>query len=729
MVFKKNNKENKVEKNNKPSMLYKAFKKKNVNNRDLLENKTINLTTSSISEESILSKQKKIPFLDKLSINSQYKVLGIVAFVSFCGIILSGVQYGAKINNEANIMQTSTSLAADVNQIEYLFGKSLDRDLSSYNNLIALSNKILNQFQYLQTITNNNTSVFNIYQSIAGNLTEINNNISLLNTQPNLMLNEIDLSEQLNAKISKINSSIRNFGLEYGKNPLTNNDISNIYFLRDSIHEINILLTNILLSEDISLSDVEKLRKSQGDFLNILNIIRVGDAAKNIPALYSYKDSNLSSLYNIIENEWKIVSNDITNIYNIYTNPITEKLLIKKTNTSIGNIVNNINYLTELYKNEDLSGVSNSKYLFFICLLLLLVSIYMILLAYFYNTYNRSLIEKLEYSKNQNSIFKLLSEMMPLQDGDLTKKTTVTEEITGAIADSINATIDSLVSLVKKIKDTSLVMGDKTKEVNDIAKKMLTIAEQQTNSLNEANKTVSEITNAINDISKKTEESVKEAKKSVEISELGSKQVDSSVLAMQEINKNMEETVVLMKKVDYSSKQISEIVELLSDITEQTSILALNATVQATRAGEKGKGFKIVADSVQELADKASEATRRVGALISAVQNDIKAVDNAINKTTQEVDKGVRLSESAGDSLKQTTDASKDLSKLIDKVSKDARTYANYARNVNENMKDLLLITEENKNSSVKTVSAVEEISEISKELRDSVHSFKIGDN
>jgi twitching motility protein PilJ len=314
--------------------------------------------------------------------------------------------------------------------------------------------------------------------------------------------------------------------------------------------------------------------------------------------------------------------------------------------------------------------------------------------------------------------------MVYQQTGKLKKKTTVEEGITLDIADSINATIDSLVVVVTKIKNSSLVMKQKTNEINLVSTKLLDATEKQSDSIVEANESINNIAKAIHQISEKTKESLITAQHSAEASNLGARQVKESIESMNAISKNMEETVVLMKKVSDSSKQISEVLSLLSDITEETNILALNATVQAAKAGEAGKGFKVVADSIQELADNAAEATRRVGALIATVQTDIHSVGSSIERTNREVERGVELSENAGQSLNEITDISNKLADIVKSISRDANTNAEAARQISNNMSTILKVTEETKDSTKKTTNSITEIDKMSSELSESVKTF-----
>lgn len=691
-----------------------------------LDVKSHTASDNMFSDNIFESNQKTIPVIGKLPITRQYQIVGALAALSLVGLMTGGFLYGNANSKASKAIQFGTEFSTDTQKLGSTFSDAVTGKNKAFDNLTNLANKTKADFELVKQNTSTLTTdpqLAKLQNDINNNLLALNKNIDLLRTQADLLSNSSDKVAMFNSSVNDLNASLDEFIKLYTQQNLNQNELANVYSLKTNLQVVNGSLATMLLSDKADTIIADNLNKARQDFKNSLVALQVGDPSKGINPI---TQQNILDSYQKISQLWIKLSAQADTVTNKSNDLITTRGLLPKNEAIVNDLIKNATDLVDIYKNQDLTGVQLSLVVLGVSLFALVLSAIIAFYVYTYERENRSVVERVENDKNQSSILKLLNEMMPLQDGDLTKKTTVTEEITGAIADSINATIDSLASLVKKIKDTSLVMREKTNEVNLISFEMLKTTENQADSLNKTGSAVIEIATAITEISKKTEQGAQEAKKSVEVSEQGAEQVLSSVKSMQEINNHMNETVHLMKKVGDSSKQISEIVELLSDITEETSILALNATVQAAKAGEAGKGFKIVADSIQELANKAGEAARRVGVLISAVQTDIQAVENAVEKTTSEVDKGVTLSEKAGESLNKMRVVSKELSEIVATISEEAKSHANSAKKVSENMKEILKTTELTKNSTEKTAHSIAEISDISNELGESVQSFKV---
>lgn len=681
--------------------------------------------TFSFSDSLMQLNKKKLPFIGNFSLNKQYAIIGSVITTSFLCIVLGGVLYNNALNKDNNIVQVSSTFSSNLQKLNLYFKETTLGKNEAYSNLIKTKQTVQEDFNKIKESTGiiKNDNVTILENNIQGYLNEINNNINTVHLQSEILINSNNKVKSFNEETNIVNIDIDNFIKNYTQQNLSQNELANVYSLKTNLQAMNGAYSTILLSEQLEITYFNNLDSAKRAFKASLIALQIGDTNRAINPIHG---STLNDYYQKIINDWLKLSTKADIVLNKANDLIKIRSLSFKNEQIINNLNKNIDDITIIYKNEDVTGKTFIKLFIFVSLILLLMAILIIFNIYAFEKNNRSVVEQIENNKNESSILKLLTEMMPLQNGDLTKKTTVSEEITGAIADSINATIDSLASLVKKIKDTSFLMNKKTNEVNLISVEMLEATEKQASSLNETGTSVIDIANAISEISYKTQKGADEAKKSVQVSEEGAKQVQDSVKSMREINTNMNETVVLMNKVRNSSRQISTIIELLSDITEETSILALNATVQAAKAGESGKGFKIVADSIQELSDKASDAARRVATLISTVQTDIEAVEKAIDKTNEEVDHGVTLSELAGNSLNKITIVSKELSQIVGVISEDAKSHANVAKKISENMKDILNTTEENKKSTEKTARSISEISEISNELGKSVQSFKI---
>lgn len=678
-----------------------------------------------LSENSFDNGPKKLPVIGNWSVRRQYQLGVGIAALGLVGLISGIFTYNSANTKENQAIQATTELNGSLQKLENYYASTMAGRTGAYDNLLRTSTEVKKDFAKVKAYNNDfsgSSDVNAIQSQIDMQMGLINKNITVLGNQGDFLRAGSQTVQKVSDNVAQLNALVDKLSSSYSQTNATPAEIYNIYGLKGSLQSINNKVTNLLLADDASSDLLKGIDSDRNTFKTALSQFYNGDSAKGVAAV----TASQQNAYSDLTTGWIHFSSLLNSVVEHGTDLVQLRANAAKTMASMDNLSQNIQTLQGMYGSNDLASLSFARMLLLLSIVILVVATVIIFYIYNFERDNRSNLEKSEYSRNQSSILKLLNEMMPLQDGDLTQKTTVTEEITGAIADSINATIDSLASLVKKIKDTSLVMREKTNEVNNISISMLATNEKQTEELTHTGQSVIDISKAINDISQKTETGAEVATNSVKVSQEGAQQVLASVQAMQEINDNMSETVHLMKKVSDSSKQISEIVELLSDISEETAILALNATVQAAKAGESGKGFKIVADGIQELADSAGEATRRVGALIAAVQTDIQAVGEAVQKTTNEVERGVNLSELAGASLNQINEVSNNLASIVSSISDDAKKHAQVADDVSFKMQKILQVTEETRDATQKTASSIGEIAETANELGESVQSFKV---
>jgi twitching motility protein PilJ len=673
-------------------------------------NKTSKIDKNSISMSSVSieESQKKLPLIGSFPIKKQYQIILAALGISVVGLGFGLNSYESNkqiMNQQQSIVNETTSNFASFDS--YFNGTIIGKE-EDYQKLLTSWGAITTN---LQKLNRNQNSEFQ------NNIDLINKNVNTLKTENDFLKNASQKLKTINQQVGDINTLLDKIIIIYSQTNGTKQELTELYYLKGLLNNINNDYSNIILAPNINPSYIEELSSDKNNFIVGLKQIYYGNPSFNIGSLNANIDTGN---YDKIVKTWIDLNNNIDQILNNVKTLSQIKSLGSTNEKIIKQVVLDL---------QQMKNINNNPLNFYMIILFSILSlIFISLLGYLYNIEktNKALVDKIENSKNQNAILKLLNELIPLQDGDLTQKTTVTEEITGAIADSINATIDSLGTLVKKIKNSSLLVKEKSDEVNNISLKLLTSNEKQANEINTTGSSVLEITKAIADISTKTKEGSEKAVESSILAKNGAQEVNSSIESMKLINHNINETSLLMKKVGDSSKQISEIVTLLSDITEETNILALNATVQATKAGEAGKGFKIVADSIQELADKAAEANRRVGALISAVQTDIQSAAVSVDKTTEEVKVGVEKSESAGKSLENITKSSELLAEIINNISEEANQYAEIAKQISKNMQIVLSSIEENKDSTRKTAKSIGEILEISSELNSSVQSFKV---
>jgi twitching motility protein PilJ len=327
---------------------------------------------------------------------------------------------------------------------------------------------------------------------------------------------------------------------------------------------------------------------------------------------------------------------------------------------------------------------------------------------------------------NQAAILRLMNELQTVAEGDLTQEATVTEDITGAIADSVNYTVEELRSLVGNVQATATRVAQTTSAVESTSTELLAASNEQLREIRETGQSVVDMAQRINEVSGQAQETASVARASLQAAESGLQAVQDTIGGMNAIRDQIQETSKRIKRLGESSQEIGEITELISDITEQTNVLALNAAIQAASAGEAGRGFSVVAEEVQRLAERSADATRQIAALVKAIQTDTQDAVGAMERSTQGVVEGARLSDNAGSALTEIDRVSRRLAELIEQISTSAAKEADSANEVAGNIQHIFAVTEQTGEGTRSTAQQVRELSAMAEELRQSVARFKI---
>ncbi len=368
---------------------------------------------------------------------------------------------------------------------------------------------------------------------------------------------------------------------------------------------------------------------------------------------------------------------------------------------------------------------------FFSAIVFIAGMVFLILLLVFANKWGSKVKQQLaavdeQNRRNQQAILLLLDEMTNLAEGDLTVHTTVTEDITGAIADSVNYSIDALRNLVNTINNTSKQVASAADVTHDSTQKLTTSSEKQAREIANVTSAVSEMAKSIEQVSGHAKSSAEVAQQSVNIAHKGAQAVSRTIDGMDTIREQIQETSKRIKRLGESSQEIGDIVGLIDEIADQTNILALNAAIQASTAGEAGRGFAVVADEVQRLAERAGTATKQIEALVKTIQSDTNEAVISMEQSTSNVVSGARLAENAGEALVEIESVSDNLAALIQNITDAADKQTIAASNVTKTMNVIQEITMQTSDGASNTASWVGKLKNLAQELKRSVAGFKL---
>ncbi len=364
------------------------------------------------------------------------------------------------------------------------------------------------------------------------------------------------------------------------------------------------------------------------------------------------------------------------------------------------------------------------------CMGLAIVCFALLVWAYFKALHARRTVETRvqQNERNQEAIMRLLDELSSLADGDLTVQATVTEDITGAIADSINYAVEALRELVTTINQSAIQLDGATRQAQAAAAHMAKASGAQSRQISAASESMADMAASIEEVSGNSERCADVARHSVDIAHKGGDAVRRTIDGMNAIRETIQETSKRIKRLGESSQEIGNTVELINDIAEQTNILALNASIQASMAGEAGRGFAVVADEVQRLAERAANATKQIEVLVRTIQTDTNEAVVSMERSTTDVVGGALLAENAGAALEEIEQVSNQIASLVQNISASARQQAAVSGNISKNMQVVREISTQTAEGSSATSASVAKLAALAAQLRKSVAGFRLPD-
>lgn len=479
---------------------------------------------------------------------------------------------------------------------------------------------------------------------------------------------------------------------------------------------------SLLLSGNASVRAMyEVLGQDIKKWRQVVRALREGDMSSGIPAFRSSALVNAIGLLDrMVDPLAKITVELNTSSSALDTAYLANRLLIRDSYP----VADVIGELASFYDNR--THVATLGAILLALAVAGLLTLYFLVRILNQESLRKRLQSEAENQANQAAILRLLTEMEGFADGDLTMRAMVTEDLTGAIADSINYTVDELRALILEINRATEQVTQVSGKAHQVSDQLLQAAGKQSEEIENTNQAVRMIVRSVQGVAGSAAKSSLVAQASLSAAERGVAAVNDQIRGMNEIREQIQETSKRIKRLGESSQEIGEIVELISDITEQTNVLALNAAIQAAAAGDAGRGFSVVAEEVQRLAERSGEATKQIAAIVKTIQSDTQDAVAAMELSTQGVVEGAKLSDAAGSVLSEIGRITQDLARLIGSITLETEDQSLLAERVNASMRDILSITEQTMQGTKSSAEAVGQLAAFAAGLKNAVARFKV---
>ncbi len=671
----------------------------------------------------------RLPLLGKYSLQVQLQVLGTLAGV--CFIFMLGA-IALDTINRGNI-STWTNITSQLQFHTQRLAKSAG--LAARGELVAFPQlqDSRDQFQIYMDVLNNGGEAFNttvpnakVSEELTSRMAELTKRYQDASSAATAILAARSDLTNLSRNVSQVRAGSEELAgisqqltvalQQSGTNPAQVLKVNRLTFLAERLGRGS---AEILGAEIIDPEVTFLMGKDTNDFRDLVKALETGSDAVGVSAVTGENRTRVAKLRESFTSFESNVKPILDNVQKLISARQSGRALQQGSEQLLANVELMQNALAAQTRQLPLILAAAFGVLMF-------VTIGAIGYLYLVNERKRGVESELENKRNQEAILRLLNEMGDLADGDLTIRAKVTEDITGAIADSMNYTIDELRALVTGVNNASTQVSARSHQAQAVSVQLLDAAEKQSREIQMTTEQVLTVANTLSTVSTNAEESSKVALRSLAAADKGRNAVQNSISGMNDIRDQIQETSKRIKRLGESSQEIGEIVELISDITEQTNVLALNAAIQAASAGEAGRGFSVVAEEVQRLAERSGEATKQIGAIVKTIQADTQDAVAAMEKSTTGVVEGAKLSDAAGQALNEIDSVTKNLADLIEKISNDTQTQAASANKVARNMQDILEINRQTTAGTQQTANSIKDLADVASDLKASVSGFKL---
>ncbi|MHB8914577.1 MAG: methyl-accepting chemotaxis protein [Thiobacillus sp.] len=659
----------------------------------------------------------KVPLIGHLPIERQYLYTGgalIVSLLLAAGFtIYSSIQVGNKAGYEARAgqLQMQSQRMALAAQQAVLGNPEAFKKLASGRNDFEKT---------LTGLVEGDSEVPASPGSAQVTLKEIGTQWNKANTQTRQILTQEKNLVILNKKVTEINQLSLDL-LEVAEQ--LSNQLSEAGMGVREVSRANLLVTlsqrlpknaNALLSADlIDTSVVLQLEKDVSLFKETVQALMASKAASNEDSLQTLEDVG-TNMADMVDAVGAVLANS--------RSLLQSKQAARDLFVGSDQLLKDTAELSAKYHTLGSGGYLAAA----VFALLAVASLVFLGLVNINETKSRARKSEEENTRNQEAILRLMDELGQLAEGNLAMNASVTEDITGAVADSINYTVEELRSLVRGINSATVQMDEATGQAGQVSDSLQAATKRQAEEIEETSAAVVSLSQSVQQVSSNAAESARVADQSLAAAEKGQQAVQNAISSMNGLREQIQETSKRIKRLGESSQEIGEIVELISDITEQTNVLALNAAIQAASAGEAGRGFSVVAEEVQRLAERSADATKQIAAIVKTIQSDTHDTVAAMEVSTQGVVEGAKLSDAAGQTLSEISQVSKTLANLIAGISSATQNQAESTAKVAATMQDIKAISAQTSEGTKMTAESIGGLKQLAKELQGSVAGFKL---